>query len=168
MFMTNDFLQQIDIIEVLGVIAGFFIIERVGRKSLILWCSLVEIISMLIIGGLASGPTIAPTVPPEKYGQAAIAFIVSILIQFNLIVLNGLTSMHSAYTSSHSICLGVLWRGQWLPKCASAPTGRRSWVSGQPHSGVCHFTLFSEDVKNADIGNFSCRMGGYVYSSLSL
>ena len=31
---------------------------------------------MLIIGGLASGPQIAPTVPPEKYGQAAIAFIV--------------------------------------------------------------------------------------------
>jgi hypothetical protein len=31
---------------------------------------------MLVIGGLASGPQIAPTVPPEKYGQAAIAFIV--------------------------------------------------------------------------------------------
>lgn len=67
---------QIDIIEVLGVVAGFFIIERMGRKTLILWCSGVEIISMLVIGGLASGPQIAPTVPPEKYGQAAIAFIV--------------------------------------------------------------------------------------------
>jgi uncharacterized membrane protein YcaP (DUF421 family) len=61
---------------VLGVVAGFFIIERMGRKTLILWCSGVEIVSMLIIGGLASGPQIAPTVPPEKYGQAAIAFIV--------------------------------------------------------------------------------------------
>jgi SP family sugar:H+ symporter-like MFS transporter len=61
---------------VLGVIVGFLIIERVGRKPLILWCSLVEIVSMLIIGGLASGPQIAPTVPPTAYGEAAIAFIV--------------------------------------------------------------------------------------------
>ena len=62
--------------------AGFFIIERVGRKALIIWCSGIEIISMLIIGGLASGPQIAPTVPPQKYGEAAIAFIVRDVCHF--------------------------------------------------------------------------------------
>lgn len=46
-------------------------IERVGRKPLILWCSLIEIISMIIIGGLASGPELSPTVPPPAYGKAA-------------------------------------------------------------------------------------------------
>jgi sugar porter (SP) family MFS transporter len=84
--LANPFLITIiiDIIEVLGVIAGFFIIERVGRKSLILWCSAVEIISMLIIGGLASGPQIAPAVPPTAYGQAAIAFICVYVFAFNM------------------------------------------------------------------------------------
>ncbi|KZP04250.1 general substrate transporter [Athelia psychrophila] len=84
--LANPFLITIiiDIIEVLGVIVGFFIIERVGRKTLIIWCSVVEIISMLIIGGLASGPQIAPTVPPEKYGQAAIAFICIYVFAFNV------------------------------------------------------------------------------------
>jgi hypothetical protein len=56
------------------------IIERVGRKPLLLWCSAVEIVSMVIIGGLASGPQIAPTVPPKAYGEAAIAFIVRPLL----------------------------------------------------------------------------------------
>jgi len=39
---------------------------------------------MMIIGGLASGPQIAPTVPPEKYGQAAIAFICVYVFAFNM------------------------------------------------------------------------------------
>ena len=65
-------------------------IERFGRKTLILWTSAGEIISMLIIGGLASGPEIAPTVPPPAYGKTAIAFIVSfqlMLIRITLIFL---------------------------------------------------------------------------------
>lgn len=82
--MSSTF--QIDIIEVLGVVAGFFIIERMGRKTLILWCSAVEIVSMLIIGGLASGPQIAPTVPPKAFGQAAIGFIVrTVFLRFMLL-----------------------------------------------------------------------------------
>jgi sugar porter (SP) family MFS transporter len=84
--LANPFLITIiiDIIEVLGVLAGFFIIERVGRKSLILWCSAVEIASMLIIGGLASGPKIAPTVPPKAFGQAAVGFICIYVFAFNM------------------------------------------------------------------------------------
>lgn len=84
--LANPFLITIiiDIIEVLGVVAGFLIIERVDRKKLILWCSLIEIISMLIIGGVASGPTIAPAVPPKTYGQVAIAFICVYVFAFNV------------------------------------------------------------------------------------
>ncbi|KAF7980338.1 hypothetical protein HWV62_38765 [Athelia sp. TMB] len=84
--LANPFLITIiiDIIEVFGVLVGFLIIERVGRKKLILWCSLVEIVSMMIIGGLASGPQIAPTVPPEAFGQAAIAFICIYVFAFNV------------------------------------------------------------------------------------
>ncbi|KZP26508.1 general substrate transporter [Athelia psychrophila] len=84
--LANPFLITIiiDIIEVLGVLVGFLIIERVGRKKLILWTSLVEIISMMIIGGLASGPMVAPTVPPQAFGQAAIAFICIYVFAFNL------------------------------------------------------------------------------------
>jgi hypothetical protein len=73
---------------------------------------------MLIIGGLASGPQIAPTVPPEKYGQAAIAFIVrdrchstiTLMADYHLIV-------HSAYMYSHLTCPGVLLHGPLRPRC---------------------------------------------------
>ena len=67
--------KVIDYSEVVGVLVGFCIIERFGRRELILWTSLVEIISMLIIGGLASAPSVVATVPPKAIGQAQIAFI---------------------------------------------------------------------------------------------
>jgi hypothetical protein len=80
-----------------------------GRKTLILWCSAVEIVSMLIIGGLASGPQIAPTVPPKAFGQAAIGFIVRVVFLPIRSLSSRLTFIiRSAYTYSHLTCPGFL------------------------------------------------------------
>jgi len=71
---------------------------------------------MLIIGGLASGPQIAPTVPPQKYGQAAIAFIVR--NSYCSATNRSDCRLASVYTFSHSTYPGVPSRGLLRPRCA--------------------------------------------------
>lgn len=92
---------------------------------------------MMIIGGLASGPQIAPTVPPEKYGQAAIAFIVCLLP--DLCIHKWLTWTCSASTSSLLMYLGGHSLGPLLLRCVSARIGPKSWALVQRPSGVRRF-----------------------------
>jgi hypothetical protein len=93
------------------------IIERVGRKPLLLWCSAVEIVSMVIIGGLASGPQIAPTVPPKAYGEAAIAFIVGPPSPSSC---PAGAEGRSASTCSRSTCRGGPSLGAWPPNSGTS------------------------------------------------
>lgn len=83
--IANPFLITIiiDIIEVVGVLAGFFVVERFNRKPLLLITTAIMIASMAIIGGLASGPEVVPLVPPESFGKAIIAFICVFVFFFN-------------------------------------------------------------------------------------
>lgn len=41
-------------LQVLGVIASFFVVNRIGRRPLLIWTSVIMIISLLIVGGLGT------------------------------------------------------------------------------------------------------------------
>lgn len=54
--LSHPFLWTIiiDIIEVLGVVASFFVVNRIGRRPLLIWTSVIMIISLLIVGALGT------------------------------------------------------------------------------------------------------------------
>lgn len=84
--LANPFVITIiiDIIEVLGVLFGFLVIGRFDRKALILWTSIVMIVSLIIVGGAGSGPQLAPTVPTPALGKLGISFIMVFVFAFNV------------------------------------------------------------------------------------
>lgn len=128
------------------MLAGFLIIERVGRRPLILWCTAVECVSLIIVGGLGSGPMLSPTVPPPEYGKTAIAFICIYVFAFNVscAFLDDKRALACASIDTRlnrHYVQGVLWPGLWLLSSALDPTETASCRS-QPASSYVAF-LFS-------------------------
>lgn len=69
----------IDICEVLGVIVSFFLVNRFGRRPLLIWTSIVMIISLIIVGGLGT--------PANPTHGAKVGIVVMLMIYvffFNL------------------------------------------------------------------------------------
>lgn len=69
----------IDICEVLGVVISFFLVNRIGRRPLLIWTSVVMIISLLIVGGLGS-----PENPTQSEKVGIVVCLMIFVLFFNM------------------------------------------------------------------------------------
>jgi len=106
----------INVIEVVGVLAGFLVIERFGRRTLLLFSSVWMTLSLLIVGGMGSGPELAPTVPPPAYGKTAIAFICIYVFYFNVSwgPLAWTIASENALGRNRSLIMGIGTASFWI------------------------------------------------------
>ncbi|KAF5372878.1 hypothetical protein D9758_001557 [Tetrapyrgos nigripes] len=73
----------VDIVEVVGVIVSFFLVNRFGRRPLLLWTGAGMTIVLLICGGMGVKSEAYRQIHPE-YNQVAAAMIIIYVFLFNL------------------------------------------------------------------------------------
>lgn len=66
----------IDIIEVFGVLCSFLVVNRIGRRPLLLYTSIPMFISLFVVGGIGTIDTAARTVTQNRTIAAMIAIYV--------------------------------------------------------------------------------------------
>lgn len=64
--MSCEFIEMLltmdSVVNIVMLIVAVPLIERLGRRALLLWCGPISIVSLLIIGGIlrATGPAVGP------------------------------------------------------------------------------------------------------------
>ncbi|ORY81421.1 general substrate transporter [Protomyces lactucae-debilis] len=71
----------LDIFELIGVVGSFFLINRFGRRPLLIWTSVIMIVCLVVSGGLA---TAADEVLPRGRGIGIIVASLIYVLAFNL------------------------------------------------------------------------------------
>lgn len=69
-----------DIVEVVGVLVSFLLVNRIGRRPLLLWTTVMMAVVLLICGGLG-------TIPADQRSKPVNAAIASMIIIYVLYAL---------------------------------------------------------------------------------
>lgn len=72
----------VDIIEVVGVVCSFFVVNRYGRRPLLIYTSIPMFISLFVAGGLGRGPNGIPETATQN--RVLVAMICIYVFFFNL------------------------------------------------------------------------------------
>ncbi|UZJ52765.1 hypothetical protein CBS101457_002085 [Exobasidium rhododendri] len=72
----------VDVIEVVGVLCSFFVVNRFGRRPLLIWSSVPMFISLFVCGGLGRDPEGLPQTPTQN--RVLVAMICVYVFFFNV------------------------------------------------------------------------------------